>query len=232
MKRYIYETHLHTSEVSACALTSGAESVKAYKKLGYDGIFITDHFFNGNCAINKNLSWKDKIEAFCLGYENAKAAAESLDFSVFFGLEFNFSGDEYLIYGVTKEWLIVHPEIMELSHAELFNLIDNEGGLVVQAHPFRERSYIKSINLHPKDVHAVEVYNAANNKEENNKAVEYAAKHNLPGIGGSDIHDVTNIHYLSGVAFDEKLETVQDFVAKIKSNKGFVPLPPKLNLKY
>jgi len=227
MKEYVYETHLHTSEASACGITTGAEAVSAYIKLGYSGIFVTDHFFNGNCAVDDNLKWKDKIEAYCTGYENAKKAAAGLDFSVFFGIEFNFSGDEYLIYGITKEWLIEHPEIMNLSHSELFNTIDRAGGLMVQAHPFRKRSYIRSINLHPDDVHAVEVYNAANAPEENEQALEYAALHHLPGTSGSDMHNVNDLYCLGGTAFEKKLESVQDFVAQIKSGKGFRPLPPK-----
>ena len=50
MKQYIYETHLHTSEGSACGVTTGAEAVRAYKKIGYSGIFVTDHFFNGGVS--------------------------------------------------------------------------------------------------------------------------------------------------------------------------------------
>lgn len=41
-----YETHLHTAEGSACASASGAEQARRYKALGYDGIIVTDHFFN------------------------------------------------------------------------------------------------------------------------------------------------------------------------------------------
>lgn len=228
MKKYIYETHLHTCESSACGVTSGAEAVRAYKRLGYSGVIVTDHFFNGNCAIDDSLCWEDKVKAFCLGYEHAKEEAEGSDFSVFFGFEYNFSGDEYLIYGLTKEWLILHPEIMYLSHSELFKLVDSAGGLMVQAHPFRERSYIKSINLHPYDVHAVEIYNASNKPSENDKAIEYASSHNLPGTSGSDMHNVNNIHYLGGVAFENKLKSAQDYVMMIKSHKGFTALPPKM----
>ena len=72
MKMYRYETHLHTKEASACGISTGAEMARAHKAAGYDGIFITDHFFNGNCGIAKNLSWKERVEQFCLGFENAK----------------------------------------------------------------------------------------------------------------------------------------------------------------
>ena len=48
---YIYETHLHTYESSACGSTKASEYPAYYKSIGYSGIFITDHFFNGNCRI-------------------------------------------------------------------------------------------------------------------------------------------------------------------------------------
>ena len=57
---YKYETHLHTSEVSKCAHNTGAEMARAYKKAGYTGIFVTDHFFNGNCAIPENWAGNRK----------------------------------------------------------------------------------------------------------------------------------------------------------------------------
>lgn len=39
-----YETHLHTYEGSLCGVTPGSLYPQYYKDLGYDGIFITDHF--------------------------------------------------------------------------------------------------------------------------------------------------------------------------------------------
>ena len=47
---YKYETHLHTCEASACASAKGEEQARRYKELGYDGIIVTDHFFNGNTS--------------------------------------------------------------------------------------------------------------------------------------------------------------------------------------
>ena len=45
---YKYETHLHTSPVSKCAIASVRDSLEFYKSLGYDGVFITNHFIQGN----------------------------------------------------------------------------------------------------------------------------------------------------------------------------------------
>ena len=68
-----YETHMHTAETSACASARGAEQARRYKDEGYDGIIITDHFFNGNCHqfIKDCKSWEQKGELFMSGYEAA-----------------------------------------------------------------------------------------------------------------------------------------------------------------
>ena len=71
---YKYETHMHTSEGSACGKSTAAEMVRSYKEQGYTGIFVTDHFFNGNCAVDRSLNWEEKIDLFCRGYENATPA--------------------------------------------------------------------------------------------------------------------------------------------------------------
>ena len=50
-----YETHLHTSSCSACALSSGYEMVEAALRDGYSGFFITNHFYHGNSSIDRYI---------------------------------------------------------------------------------------------------------------------------------------------------------------------------------
>ena len=59
---YIYETHLHTIEASACSGTPGAEHISYMKGLGYSGIIVTDHFFTGNSAVPRNATWSRRVE--------------------------------------------------------------------------------------------------------------------------------------------------------------------------
>ena len=58
---YRYETHLHTSPVSRCAKADVREVLGFYKKIGYDGVFITNHFIDGNINIEKNVPFEEKI---------------------------------------------------------------------------------------------------------------------------------------------------------------------------
>ena len=75
---YIYETHLHTATASKCAVSTGNEYIAYYKELGFHGIFVTDHFFNGNSCVPKNLPWEERIDIFCQGYEDAKKEMSDL----------------------------------------------------------------------------------------------------------------------------------------------------------
>lgn len=132
---YIYETHLHTTAASACARSAGSEYISFYKNLGYDGIIVTDHFFNGNCCVPENLPWEERVDIFCSGYEDAKAEGDRQGLKVFFAWECCFDGDEFLIYGLDKHWLKSHPDMMTWDHITHYKKIKADGGLVVQAHP-------------------------------------------------------------------------------------------------
>lgn len=224
---YLYETHLHTTEGSACAHNTAEELVYAYKEAGYTGIMVTDHFYRGNCAIDRNMAWEDWVEAYCKGYENAKAAGDKIGLQVFFGWEESHQGTDFLIYGLDKNWLKQHPELKEVTIEEQYQLVHNAGGMVIHAHPYREAWYIPEIRLYPESIDGVEVFNASHYgrvPEEDGRsaydiqAEEYAEKYHLPRTGGSDIHS-TNLLY-GGIAFARKLTDVKDYMKAVLAREG------------
>lgn len=224
---YRYETHLHTSTASACGRSKGQDYIRVYKDLGYSGIIVTDHFFNGNCAISRDLPWEKRVELFCKGYEEAKEAGDQENFSVFFGWECNFSGDEYLVYGLDKQWLLEHPDILSWDHITHYNEVKKAGGLLVQAHPFRERGYLSQVNLHPFQCDAWEVANAGNTSEQDRLAYRYAKENGILMSAGSDIHFAENggssAHF--GVAFSCPITSITDYVKRFKNGEGQLFIP-------
>ncbi len=221
---YRYETHLHTCEVSACGRTHAADYIKFYMDKGYDGIIFTDHFFNGNCGVDRRLPWERKVDAFCRGYELAKEEGDRVGFPVFFGWEFNFHGDEYLTYGPDKKWLLAHPEIMRDSRQEYFRRIHEAGGAIVQAHPYRERDYLNAIRLNPYFVDAAETVNIGNEPYQDALAADYAKKYRLPVTGGTDMHNIEWGQTTSGVETEQPIRSIQDFADMLRSGKGFRPI--------
>lgn len=224
---FIYETHLHTYESSACASTPAAEYPAYYKAAGYSGIFITDHFFNGNCRIPPMKDWKERIMAFCRSYELAKEAGDKIGFPVFFGWEANFDGDEFLIYGLGSDWLIEHPDLLTYSRSRQYDIIHGDGGLVVQAHPFRERPYISTIYVNPDNCDAMEAYNTFNYDYCNHNAEIYCRKNNIFMTSGSDLHlkGSTETENLYGMMFDTPLKDEMDYVRRILNREGTMRVP-------
>ena len=228
MSLFLYETHLHTAQASACAIYSGAQQARYYKEAGYSGIVVTDHFFNGNSCIPRELPWEERIHRFYQGYEEARAEGDRIGLSVFFGWEANFKATEFLIYGMDKEWLINHPDILTWTVEQQYEQIHAAGGYIVHAHPFRLRAYIEEVRLYPRYVDAVEGINVGNRNDEfDKKAIAYARKHKLPVIAGTDAHGMEN--YRSGIAFKRKAEDIRDFIDMIKSGKYELIKPHKIN---
>jgi predicted metal-dependent phosphoesterase TrpH len=186
---------------------------------GYSGMIVTDHFFNGNTCVPKDPPWKERVEIYASGYERALKAAEGKDFLVMFGVEINFNKDEYLLYGIDKDWLKANECIMDMTRHELLDAIHKAGGIMIQAHPFRERDYLSDIKLAPTACDGVEVYNAANKPNMNALGYEYTVDLGLPMTAGSDIHFFHD-NDMGGMLFEEKLSSVNDYASAVKNEKG------------
>lgn len=220
-KGYTFETHMHTSEVSACALSSAADMARFYKNLGYRGIVVTDHFFNGNTAITSYLPWEKKIELFCRGFENAKSEGDRIDLRVFFGWEYCYHGTEFLTYGLDKEWLLTHPEVMNWGVEEYLKRARADGGFIIHAHPFRQAPYIWKTRLFPGHTDAVEAINMRNpDTAYDQRAYHYAAEHDLIMTSGSDAHDTDTLPG-GGIRFAKDIESMEDFISTVRSGKGY-----------
>jgi hypothetical protein len=217
---YLYETHLHTREGSICGVSMGKEYVQKYLDLGYSGIIITDHFFNGNCNADRNQPWEKWVHDFCRGYEHAREEGARRGLDVFFGWEESFDGDDYLIYGLDKEWLLEHPEVCDWNQEEQFEEVSRYGGCVVHAHPFRFFYNSRLAFVAPGLVDAVEAANAGNGQASDAMAFIYAKKYSLCLTAGSDIHYVNDIRQetIFGVYLDKKMEDISDYVSAIKNN--------------
>jgi hypothetical protein len=219
--KYLYETHLHTCQGSGCAVSRGREYIRRYKDLGYTGVIITDHFFNGNSAVDRSLPWEKWVNLFCRGYEDAREEGARRALDVFFGWEETFNGDDYLIYGLDREWLLKHPESRKWSRKVQFETVGQYGGCVIQAHPFRQHYYISHIHLSSGCVDGVEAANASNMDQSYDAlAWVYAKKLGLPVTAGSDIHSAEDVRpeMVFGVYLDKKMETIGDYVEAIKRN--------------
>ncbi len=216
---YKYELHSHTSEVSLCSKISASDMVDFYKSMGYSGIFITDHFFNGNTNVQLNQSWTRMVSDFMKGYKNAKMRGDEIGIDVFFAFEYSYHGTDVLVYGFDEQWLLEHSYIMNMRTTEFCDFAREEGGLLIHAHPYREARHIDMIRLFPRKVDGVEIFNACRTDFENDQAKEYAKNYNLLCAGGTDNH-IGKRETLGGMEFNEKIKDENDFIQKIKNKEG------------
>lgn len=214
-----YETHLHTTPVSRCAQKSVAENLNFYKSARYDGIFVTNHFLDGNFNYDKSTPYEEQINFYFSDYEEAAKIGRDIGLKVFFGAELSYYGTDFLVYGLDKRWFLYHPEIMEMKKTDELALMAANGAFIVQAHPFREASYIDHIRLFPRSVHAVEIRNACRTEFENHMAEIFADSYGLLKIGGSDNHLAEEQPLLCGMECEAPLENEQDFILRVKNGE-------------
>lgn len=216
---YRYETHLHTFPVSRCAKASVEESLRFYKSIGYDGVFVTNHFVDGNINIDKALPYEEQINFYFSDYEKALELSEEIGIKVFLGIELSYKGTDFLVYGLDKKWFLSHPEITTMKKSDELKFMIENGALIFQAHPFRNGGYIDHIRLYPHCVHGVEIINAARPLPENDIAKLYCKHYNLIEFAGSDNHTASKRSSLAGVCTKEPVLSVEDFIEKVKNKE-------------
>ena len=216
---YRYETHMHTLPVSRCARYSVRDNLEFYRSLGYDGIFITNHFLDGNINIDKSLPYEEKVEFYFSDYYEALKLSQEIGIKVFLGVEISYRGTDFLIYGLDKEWFLAHPEIMDMKKSEELPFLASHGALVIQAHPYRQDRHIDHIRLFPHCIEGVETVNACRTELENRMADIFADAYGFVKTAGTDNHIGSRITHLAGMESDTPLTDEADFIRRIRNGE-------------
>lgn len=212
MKHYLYETHLHTAPVSRCAKASVEDTLTFYRDMGYDGVFLTNHFIDGNINIAHDVPFKDKLDFYFSDYHKGVEFGKTIGLKVFLGVEMSYKGTDFLIYGLDEAFYYAHPEIEAMNVREKLHLYRSNGAIAVQAHPFREDFYIDHIRLYPRDIDGVEVVNAGRTELENKMASVYREQYGFRALAGTDNHRGKENPKLAGIATQKPINTVNDFL--------------------
>lgn len=216
---YKYETHVHSSPASACGNTRPEDIVDLYLEAGYSGMWLTDHFFNGNTGIDRSLPWSTRVEQFADCFYRAEKRGRQVGFGVFFGLEYAHHGAEFAVYNSSPEYLYNNPDIMERGIHRVLDEFRDAGAFIVHVHPYRNASYIPAPGMrYGGHIDAVEVFNASNAPMDNLPAVEYARECNLIPMSGSDNHNARRLHH-AGIAVPKRAETAAELIDQLKERR-------------
>ncbi len=219
MNKYKYQMHAHTLPCSACSRMTPEVLMRSLYKGGYSGCVITNHFINGNTGINRHIPWNEFVREYEKDYIECKKYADIYGLDVIFGIEEGVGyGLEILCYGVTPEILYSHPELRKRDAVLWHSVMNSHGAICIQAHPFRERDYIPEPMLLPIDIiDGVEVFNADNSFENDEKAVEISEKHpNLITLSGADTH-IPQTACIGGIEVSERIKSEKQLVEILTS---------------
>ena len=210
--QYKTELHAHSSEVSPCAVSTATQVVDRYVKEGYTTLVLTNHYCD-YVIDNAGETWEEKIEHYLSAYRLMKKYADGR-INILLGCELRFTENynDYLIFGLDEDFLINHPDLHKMTLKSFSELAHENGMLVVQAHPFRNRMTV----MNPKFLDGVEVYNAhVGHDSRNDLALMHAKKYGLIPTAGTDLHHHEN--EVAGILSDAPIETMEQLVALLRS---------------
>ncbi len=216
---YKTELHLHSAEVSDCARTYSNRIADIYANAGYSTVVIANHmseytYRSKRTGAYPEMTWDEKVDFYMNGYHALKEAANGR-FNVLLGMELRFYGgaNDYLIYGMTEEFMRSHGDLMAYPLKELKPLLNENGMLIFQAHPFRNSMKVTN----PALLDGVEIFNGHVKHDSRNDIAElWAKKFNLLVSGGSDFHFEDQTPN-AGILTDFEIKDVNTLVETLKN---------------
>ena len=207
------ELHAHTSEVSPCGHVTAPEVAERFIAEGYSSLVITNHYCD-YVIDNIKGSWQEKMDYYVYPYHLMKEYAGDR-LNVILGCELRFEGsiNDYLIYGMTEEFLRQNPDLHKMNLRTFADLAHESGMLVVQAHPFRNGITI----VNPALLDGMETFNGTPSYDGRNRvAEEWAKQYGLIRTSGSDFHNPDQRGY-GGILTSAAIRTGEELVSVLKS---------------
>jgi predicted metal-dependent phosphoesterase TrpH len=197
----VIDIHVHTSPASPCSSAPVDALIEEAKRIGLDGICLTDH----------NHTWKQ---------EEVDALSRRHDFLVLRGNEITTDQGDMLVFGFDTDV----KGIIRLE--DLKRDVLDAGGIIIAAHPFRGflTFGVEKLGLTPEKakarelfqyVDAVEVLNGKVTPRENAFSGEVAELLGYPVTGGSDAHEVDEVG-LYATRFGIAVQSEKDLIGAVK----------------
>jgi predicted metal-dependent phosphoesterase TrpH len=204
----ILDLHIHTSWHSADSNLSPIELIREAKRLGLDGVVVTEH----------DRGW-DRFRARELAAEH--------DFLFLRGMEISTDLGHILVCGLEEY-------VSGIQRAEkLRQVVQDAGGVMIAAHPFR-RAFTPDFR-HGKEptprtldeaarrpifdlLDGVEVCNGGSVDRENKLAMQVCDYLGLSPTGGSDAHSELGIGCYA-TQFDDPIRTEADVIAALRHGR-------------
>ena len=200
----VIDLHVHTKPLSQDSLMDVEEATQEAKRIGLDGLCLTEH----------NKVWEA---------EAITRLREKWDFLLLRGVEVETPEGHVLVFGVYQGFEgIVHLD-------DLRKLVTREDGIMVAAHPFKGFVAFNSIKLglspeqaakRPvfQNVDLIEGFNGRLNKDENDLAQAVGRRLGIKSTGGSDAHSIKQLGKCVTI-FENKISSEAELLSELKMGR-------------
>ena len=143
----LIDMHAHSSGISRCCRVTCEEAIRQTLDAGMDGIVLTNHYQK------KYLSDCDAATfaaRYVEEFQRAREYGERVGCRVYFGIEVTMErheGAHLVIYGVDERFVMENPTMFELSQEQLHGLVRAAGGVLIQAHPYRQKKHLLDVRF-------------------------------------------------------------------------------------
>ena len=233
------EPHMHVLPVSECSQLSALQAAEKFHQCGFEVVVLTNHY-SRNLIEHRGMSEKEWRQLYIDGYRAFKEEAAKWGIEVFLGAEvtlfshhLNYYREryseeflfqnyaDYLVYGITEEFLLSGPLLFDVTLPELSNYCRERGALLLQAHPFRteQRHSLKDLcYLDGIEMNANEGFPSGACEEQ---SLRLQKEHDLILTCGGDIHYMWH-HLRSAMYIPADIHDSVAFAAYLRKVK--VPL--------
>ena len=204
----IIDIHTHTYPTSVDSFIEADELIEEAKRIGLDGVCITDH----------DGFWD---------HREVEYLSKRHDFLVLPGCEVTTEEGHLLVYGLRKYIFGMHRA------AFVKDKLDKERGAMIVAHPYRrvyrkgahtsEEAYAEMIERGSRNrafdmADGIEIMNGRGLPEENAFSRDLALRFGMPGSGASDAHRLEDIGSFA-TEFERRIASLDDLITEIRAGR-------------
>lgn len=204
----VFDIHIHTRKFSDCSFIIPELMIERASEIGLDGIAVTEH----------GTRWPDDK------FTELKTLADAHNLVLINGQEIYTAGSnnkiegEFLVFGLRRS-LTGH-----YSAKELVEIVHEEGGILIAAHPYklsrngRSHYYGAGDRIYDLQLDGMELYHPDHDERALKKVRTAINKTGYPGTGGSDAHKLSAIGTCVTL-FENEILNEEDFIREIKRGR-------------
>ena len=204
----VFDLHIHTRRYSGCSFIDYEEIVEQAVAAHLEGFAVTEH----------GMRWPDEE------FDKWRKTAARRGIVLINGQEINTcnsanrSEGEFLVFGLRRSLT------QACSAVELVDIVHDEGGVIIAAHPYKlsrggkSHYYGAGDLVYQLNLDGIELCHPDHSETAMKKVQKAMDELKIPGTGGSDAHKILNIGSCVTI-FENDVNSEEDFIREIRAGR-------------